>query len=307
MKLNTKKLFPLSKKPKYTSNKKVKFSPSILTTKEKSNQSSSDKNGNPNQNSSSKNGNQKGNINPFNDNFVQTSGQKNITHKKTKSSKTQKFQLEFLKVKENNNPYSNNLMLTTESDSKQNDEYDIEKLIKIFKNSKLKSTVIMDNNGNNNLNSEQKKFIKDYFDKKEMLENNLKKCSINSIKVDNYNNNNILLKKKTEKHDKAINLKFKKFDLDQVRNNLFYSDTEGRILSDKPFLSTKQNNKLKGLLENNEIIEDEDCEYNQKNGDDKENNSMFENCTNKSFDSSFLGSSIDGDFLQNITDSVTKN
>ena len=190
MKLNTKKLFLQPKKPKYTSNKHVKLSPSCFTTKEKSNQSSQDKNNTPNQNSSSKN-NPKSKVNPFNENITHTNRQKIINHKKTKSSKNQKFQLDFLKLKEKGNPYNNNLVISTEPDSKQNEEFDIEKLIDIFKSSKLKSTVIMDKNGNNNLNPEQKKFIKDYFDKKEMLENNIKKCSINSIKVQNYNHNDI--------------------------------------------------------------------------------------------------------------------
>ena len=37
------------------------------------------------------------------------------------------------------------------------------------------------------------------------------------------------------------------------------------------------------------------------------NNSMFENCTNKSFDSSFLGSSIAEDFYQTFTGTIDKN
>lgn len=54
MNLNTKKLFASTKKPKYTSNKKVNFLSSGLTAKEKANQTSSNKNSNSNQNHSKK-------------------------------------------------------------------------------------------------------------------------------------------------------------------------------------------------------------------------------------------------------------
>jgi hypothetical protein len=169
----------------------------------------------------------------------------------------------------------------------------------------------MDNNGNNNLNSEQEKFIKDYLDKKERLQSNINKCSINSIKVQNYNHNNILLKQKSNTNNKAFNLKYKNFDLDKVRNNILKMDENGNIMGNKPFLSTKDNNRFKDILEYEEKNEEDDeintSGNNPINDDDKENNSMFENCTNKSFDSSFLGSSIAEDFYQTFTGTIEKN
>lgn len=156
--------------------------------------------------------------------------------------------MEFLKFKENNNFDLNNILLTSESESNQNNKYDIEELCKLFKDSKLKSTIIMDNNGNNKLNSEQEKFIKDYLDKKDKLQNNINQCSINSIKVQNYNHNNILLKKKSGAENKALNLKYRNFDLDKFRNDLLNIDKNGIINNNKPFLSTKNNNRFKDLL-----------------------------------------------------------
>ena len=310
MKLNTKKIFASTKKSKYTSNKKLNLFPSSLASKEKTNHTSSNKNSNSNQNHQKKISAQSQITNPFNNNSSQKAHRFSI-HKKTKSSKNQNFRLEFLKFKENNNFDLNNILPTSESESNQNDKYDIEALCKLFKDSKLKSTIIMDNNGNNNLNSEQEKFIKDYLDKKEKLQSNINKCSINSIKVQNYNHNNILLKQKSNSNNKAFNLKYKNFDLDKVRNNILKMDENGNIMGNKPFLSTKDNNRFKDILEYEEKNEEDD-EINTSsnypnNNDDKENNSMFENCTNKSFDSSFLGSSLAEDFLIPFNDTKIKD
>ena len=309
MKLNTKKIFAPTKKSKYTSNKKLNLFPSSLASKEKTNQTSSNKNSNSNQNHQKKISAQSKITNPFNNNSSQKAHRFSI-HKKTKSSKNQNFRLEFLKFKENNNFDLNNILPTSESESNQNDKYDIEALCKLFKDSKLKSTIIMDNNGNNNLNSEQEKFIKDYLDKKVKLQSNINKCSINSIKVQNYNHNNILLKQKSNSNNKAFNLKYKNFDLDKVRNNILKMDENGNIMGNKP-LSTKDNNRFKDILEYEEKNEENDeintSSNNPINDDDKENNSMFENCTNKSFDSSFLGSSIAEDFYQTFTGTIEKN
>lgn len=215
--------------------------------------------------------------------------------------------MEFLKFKENNNFDLNNILLTSESESNQNNKYDIEELCKLFKDSKLKSTIIMDNNGNNKLNSEQEKFIKDYLDKKDKLQNNINQCSINSIKVQNYNHNNILLKKKSGAENKALNLKYRNFDLDKFRNDLLNIDKNGIINNNKPFLSTKNNNRFKDLLIYDEKNEENEEINTDSIDEDKENNSMFENCTNKSFDSSFLGSSIAEDFYQTFTGTIDKN
>ena len=279
MKLNIQSLFSSSKKPKYSQKKLVKFTPSSFNTKEKTVESTSVKKREPNK----KDNTQTPKVNPFIENFIRKNNHhKTWIHKKTQSSKIEKN-------------YFKDILLTSEFDSNLNNENEIETLCKMFQSSKLKSTIIMDNNGNSNLNNEEKKFIEDYLDKKEKLENKIKKCKINSIKVQNYNHNDILLKQKTSSN-KAINFKFMKNDFLTIDNNK-------RKISNKPILYNKQKNKISDFFKFNGKSEDE----NEKADNDKENNSMFENCTNKSFDSSFLGSSIDGDFLQNITDSVTKN
>ena len=279
MKLNIQSLFSSSKKPKYSQKKLVKFTPSSFNTKEKTVESTSVKKREPNK----KDNTQTPKVNPFIENFIRKNNHhKTWIHKKTQSSKIEKN-------------YFKDILLTSEFDSNLNNENEIETLCKMFQSSKLKSTIIMDNNGNSNLNNEEKKFIEDYLDKKEKLENKIKKCKINSIKVQNYNHNDILLKKKTSSN-KAINFKFMKNDFLTIDNNK-------RKISNKPILYNKQKNKISDFFKFNGKSEDE----NEKADNDKENNSMFENCTNKSFDSSFLGSSLAEDFLLPFNDVIVKD
>ena len=279
MKLNIQSLFSSSKKPKYSQKKLVKFTPSSFNTKEKTVESTSVKKREPNK----KDNTQTPKVNPFIENFIRKNNHhKTLIHKKTKSSKIE-------------NNYFKDILLTSEFDSNLNNENEIETLCKMFQSSKLKSTIIMDNNGNSNLNNEEKKFIEDYLDKKEKLENKINKCKINSIKVQNYNHNDILLKQKTSSN-KAINFKFMKNDFLTIDNNK-------RKISNKPILYNKQKNKISDFFKFNGKSEDE----NEKADNDKENNSMFENCTNKSFDSSFLGSSLAEDFLLPFNDVIVKD
>jgi len=279
MKLNIQSLFSSSKKPKYSQKKLVKFTPSSFNTKEKTVESTSVKKREPNK----KDNTQTPKVNPFIENFIRKNNHhKTLIHKKTQSSKIEKN-------------YFKDILLTSEFDSNLNNENEIETLCKMFQSSKLKSTIIMDNNGNSNLNNEEKKFIEDYLDKKEKLENKIKKCKINSIKVQNYNHNDILLKQKTSSN-KAINFKFMKNDFLTIDNNK-------RKISNKPILYNKQKNKISDFFKFNGKSEDE----NEKADNDKENNSMFENCTNKSFDSSFLGSSLAEDFLLPFNDVIVKD
>ena len=279
MKLNIQSLFSSSKKPKYSQKKLVKFTPSSFNTKEKTVESTSVKKREQNK----KDNTQTPKVNPFIENFIRKNNcHKTRIHKKTQSSKIEKN-------------YFKDILLTSEFDSNLNNENEIETLCKMFQSSKLKSTIIMDNNGNSNLNNEEKKFIEDYLDKKEKLENKIKKCKINSIKVQNYNHNDILLKQKTSSN-KAINFKFMKNDFLTIDNNK-------RKISNKPILYNKQKNKISDFFKFNGKSEDE----NEKADNDKENNSMFENCTNKSFDSSFLGSSLAEDFLLPFNDVIVKD
>lgn len=279
MKLNIQSLFSSSKKPKYSQKKLVKFTPSSFNTKEKTVESTSVKKREPNK----KDNTQTPKVNPFIENFIRKNNRhKTRIHIKTQSSKIEKN-------------YFKDILLTSEFDSNLNNENEIETLCKMFQSSKLKSTIIMDNNGNSNLNNEEKKFIEDYLDKKEKLENKIKKCKINSIKVQNYNHNDILLKQKTSSN-KAINFKFMKNDFLTIDNNK-------RKISNKPILYNKHKNKISDFFKFNGKSEDE----NEKADNDKENNSMFENCTNKSFDSSFLGSSLAEDFLLPFNDIIVKD
>ena len=185
-----------------------------------------------------------------------------------------------------------------EKNKNQNqNEFDIETLVNLFKykSSKLKSTIIMDDNGNNNLNSEQKKFIMDCFDKKIKMENNVKKCKIDLIKPkksckDRFQNYSINLNKKSK--------------------NFIRTDRSKRFKTRQPIFSTKQNYKFKELIKFEERKNDEDSLNFNKSHDDKENNSIFENCTDKSLDSSFLGSSLaEEEFIQKIDndDNQTKS
>ena len=286
MKLNTKNLFSSSKKYKYTTKKSVKFSPSSFNTKEKTAKSSSIKKNESNK----KDTPQTSKVNPFIENFVRKSSRhKTWVHKKTQSTKIEKI-------------HFNDTLFTSESDSNHNDEKDFEELCEKFKKCKFKSTIIVDNNGNSNLNNEEKKFIEDYLDKKENLENNINKCKINSIKVQNYNHNNILLKQKTESN-KALDFKLKNYELNNMRNDFLNKGNNKRKMSNKPFLYNKEKNTISNFFDFSGKSEDE----NEKEDNDKENNSMFENCTNKSFDSSFLGSSLAEDFLIPFNDTKIKD
>ena len=128
--------------------------------------------------------------NPFTKPEMKAYRLRNKDMKKIKSSKNQVFHLKTFNVNniyndnENDDSYINNILLTSESDSNkfisekennffrtemheeslENDE--IEDLCKLFKQSNLKGTIVIDERGNNNLNVEQKNIINDYFDKK---------------------------------------------------------------------------------------------------------------------------------------------
>lgn len=98
----------------------------------------------------------------------------NIFKKKTAMNNT----------KEEISDFTNAISILDSKPNKQNqDEFDFDKLYQEFKNSELKSGFIIDNNGNNNLNSKQKKIIENYFEmKNEHLQKNLQK-NINKCKI----------------------------------------------------------------------------------------------------------------------------
>ena len=286
MELSTKKLFTSSKKIKHTLKKNPKFSTNKLAYATNSNQSSTAKKENSNIKSNKKNNNTASNkINPFNEEFIKNNTQTNVPTRKMTSSKEQNIYLKFLKhdindvkhnIEHDSNAINENITndeFNLDEKNENQKEVDIDTLVALFKfkSSKLKSTIIMDNDGNNNLDSEQKKFIMDCFDKKMKLENDVKKCKIN-------NNNHT---------------KFKKI-------NFIRSDRNKRFKTRQPMFSTNQNYKFKELLKFEEQKNNEDFNIN-KSHEEKDNNSIFENCSDKSFDSSFLGSSLaEEEFIQNL-------
>ena len=291
MELSTNKLFKSSKKLKISLKKKSKLSTTKLTYVNKSNQRSKEKKENSNKNSNKKNCTISKKINPFNEDFIKYNYQtNNLPNRKITSSKEQNIYLKFLSheindarhnVEQDSNAANENILNTEfniDEKNKNKNDVDIDTLVNLFKHksSKLKSTIIMDNNGNNNLDSEQKKLIMDCFDKKTKMENNVKKCKI-------YN---------------SINLKNNK------TKNFIRSDRTKRFKTRQPSFTSTLNFKFKSLLKFEERKNNEDFNIN-KNREEKEDNSIFENCTNKSFDSSFLGSSLaEDDFIHNINNDM---
>ena len=297
MKLNTKKLFS---KEKFTSKKKLSSKNTFSTA---SNKDKLKQRTNKRFNTCTNKGKitDKLNIIPNTIPFKRNKQKKGINNL---SNKTQRFYFEFPKMNDflnNTDEISdfNNLASTLESESirQANEPFDIEKLCDKFKNSSLKSNFIIDDKGNNNLNFEQKKIIEDYFDKKKNLKQNINTCRINTIKVQEYNKNDI----SSKGNDCLYNQKIKHIN---IKNNVIvnankkaiiplqFGHLRNRLEIGRRILSTKFNQNIKTLLNN-------DNENKNKN-DESNNNSLFENYNNKSMDSSFLDSSIGEDLVKTI-------
>ena len=243
--------------------------------------------------------------NPFTLERAKSSKQKNnyINIQKSMNLKNQNINLFNNKKNEKHYDLIINDINEKEPNNLDNKIQDFEALFQIFKKSNLKSTIIMDNNGNNNLNLEQKKFIKDYFDKKEELENNISQCKIQNIKVQKYNRNNILIKenlnsKTLDNIDEFKPMKSKIFkhkqkihEKNKSRNKLNKSSKNNVEINLRKFFPDN--------MDNSEEINDNNISFDKKNKSEN-NNSLFENCTNRSFDSSFLGSIMADDFFKNL-------
>ena len=184
-------------------------------------------------------------------------------------------------------------MSTNETESVNNtiQDSDVEKLCSEFKISELKSAFIIDNNGNSNLNLEQKKILEEYLVGKHNLENNISKCKINTIKVENYHRNDNLFKE----NNTEIVAEMKKNN-NKNQNKIIPSCVNE--LKNKPYFIekylTKKNNRNNYLLENE--INDNESE---------ETNSLFENYYTNSQNSSFLNSSF-GEELALTIQSIKK-
>ena len=295
MKLSTKKLFKSTQKPNYSKIQKQK--PSAVNSNSKINP-----------NHTSKIGQMSiitilMKINPFNSDNKIRKQQKHITTKLPTLQLKSPNDKNLLSDLDNNaNNYYN--LPNNESDSNKkihDEEMDIEVLRNLFHSSKLNKALIMDDQGNNNIDSEQKQLIKNCIDEKDRLEKNIKNCKINSIKTQKYHENNIFSKQKNNNDKNASNLKYKKVDVkdkEVIRSRYRVNTVKNKKLNfDKNILINRKSNGFKNLIIFTETKCIEDTK-NSKMNKDKENNSIFENCTNKSLDSSFLGSSMADVFSQ---------
>ena len=203
---------------------------------------------------------------------------------------------------ENDNILEDNVfsdVFSTEPNSKKNEnplkdknidnnnignENDFDKLFNAFKNTNLKKTIIIDNNGNNNLNIPQNYLFQDDNNKKNTKKRNCinlktKQKHLSTKLILTYNNmkkNNVLNKLKNNVKIPNLN--------DDFRNILYNN-----------FLSTKEIIP-KDILEINNGKNKKEAE--EQKG--PENNSIFEDYTNKSIDSSFLGSSLNEVFYNDL-------
>ena len=283
MKLSTKKIFESTKKRKYS--KKIKLKSSTVNPQIKIESNHINKNEKigvisiPNKYANTT----ITKINPFNP-FNNISRNKKLMNLKTKENQLKKDKILFNTLEENI------LSIKFDLNMQNNDkEMDIEEPSNIFLDSKLKKVIIMDNQGNNNIDSEQKQFIKNCFDEKNKLEKNIKQRKFTSLKTMNFHINNL---SKHKNYDiKAINSFRTTKRINTVKNKT--------INIGKSNLFKKNSFGLKNLIIFLETKNKED-ENKKKIDEERENNSMFENCTNKSFDSSFLGSSMDDDLFKKI-------
>ena len=189
-------------------------------------------------------------------------------------------------------------------------ENDIDKLHQVFKESNLKKTINIDRKGNNNLNIPKNYFIQDYKNKKKrknINENKKYKIPVNykenkkyvSTTFSNINRTKTLSKYKTDNN--LINLK-ENINVKKIKNLLNNkisckvaipkNNVNINYEKNKKILSTQQIihiNDFKNFFEKNEKEKEEN--------DISEKNSIFETYTNKSFNSSFLDSSLNDFFL----------
>lgn len=337
MKLNTKKVFegssslkstPKLKKREPNKNRKN----SIFISRTNTNKTSKNK-ANSNLNIKQKlfiDSNKK--ANPFSEPPEKKSELKKNKLSKLHNNKLSKFKLE-LEKNENDlfdEHFVNKIKSINETDINNNNFEQNRKIEKqlslndkynVFKNTVLKSAFIVDENGNNNLDFEQKEIIDNYFNKKTYINKKgvkkYERSRIKKIPTQIYIDNKILFRKISNKMNHLKNTttdtndntnnnnkKYGNTTLDinynklksgciRVEENLF-KDKIAKIPNCRKMRSTQFNSYF--------LIDDEKSvieKRNKKQINEYENNSLFENDSN-SFDSSFLGSSFDEDFYKNI-------
>jgi len=172
-------------------------------------------------------------------------------------------------------------------------KFDIDNLCNLFKSSNLKSTIVIDDKGNNNLNLEQKKFINDYFTLKEKKDKN----RINTIPVQNYKENNKLFNQKTPykiNNTKSFfnknNVAEKSLSNLKTNNETINKRRTQKIINHKKLKSTKNIVSIPKLFLSNI----------PKEAPIIDSHSVFEDFTNRSLDSSFLGSCVNEEFFQDF-------
>ena len=188
--------------------------------------------------------------------------------------------------------YLNNLLLNESEFKKYEGKTEVENqylyedgsnldyLYNLFKKSTLlKSTIVIDPNGNNNLTQEHKKLLDNYFYEKskkiddDMILSDFEENKANTIPVEKYKENYLLFKQNKLKGQKNKNrIKINKIKVNKILN--------------KKKISKKNNIQKSSHL--GEV------------GNEKKNESFFEVSTNKSFNSSFLGSSLNDTFYQQL-------
>lgn len=239
---------------------------------------------------------------------------------KFQSFKFQKIDADLLKPNDTQNKsssYDDSIFCSSESDSESektknenvkdkkeenkcnnknmNTKFDIDNLCNLFKSSNLKSTIVIDDEGNNNLNLEQKKFINDYFIQKGIKDKN----KINTIPVQKYKENNKLFKQKTPHINNNTKVFFNKNNVAEkslsnlkTNNETINKRRTQKIITQKKLKSTKNMVSVPKLFLSNI----------PKKTPELDSRSVFEDCANRSIDSSFLGSCLSDEFFQNFAD-----
>lgn len=295
--LSTAKLF---RKLKNNPKKNIKLSnkPKLSSTEVSINNKSKNKNKNVTFNTISHNGN------PFIKSQINQ-----LKKRKTLSSKIQPTYKAFFKKVNNDKIQDNNInnsLLNNEPSSCEKinnveiknvnrSQKDLELFYELFMKSNIKSTIIIDSYGNNNLDKEQKKLINDYFNKKD--KNSLNKMKINSFPIQKNESNNILFTERSPLTPLIrTNLYKKKIKFSQSDNNLKENLNGFKNINDNKIIL------LEECISDNKQFEDvsEIKDENKKEIIEGDNDSIIENRRNKSIDSSFIDSVLNDDYYTNL-------
>ena len=203
----------------------------------------------------------------------------------------------------NNNLYSteiySNKCIEDKKIEKKNDindnfnENDIDKLCDYFKQSNLKQTVIIDKKGNNNLDVPQNYFTTDYNYKNSIKKINVKEKKRIPINKKFVSSTHVILNRKNILHKIDI--------LDNNNNNSSKANNKLKSLKAKKSIKKIKTIIHKKLLSTKDIVPQKYFKIikNEKEKDEQiisEKNSIFEESTNKSMDSSFMNSSFNDFF-----------